>query len=200
MAKGKYKQKANLQRIALLTPGVLLYGVFNFLPLLGLLVLCLVDWPGIGPMKFVGLDNFTQLFGNAFYRDQLVRALGQNLIFFAIIITAMLLLGTFFALLLSFGTKGRHVYRSLFFLPYPLAGAAVAFLLELIVRTRGPLNVLLVQGLHIAQKPITLPRRSAAGAAYARRFLFVAPHELCHHPHPVGHRRRADPAHRGRHA
>lgn len=154
MAKGNYKQKANLQRIALLAPGVLLYGIFNFLPLLGLLALCLVDWPGIGPMKFVGFDNFAQLFGNAFYRDQLIRALGQNLVFFAIIIVAMLLLGTFFALLLSFGTKGRNVYRSLFFLPYPLAGAAVAFLLELIVRTRGPLNVLLVQGLHLSQKPI----------------------------------------------
>jgi raffinose/stachyose/melibiose transport system permease protein len=154
MAKSSYKQKATLQRWALLAPGVLLYGVFNFLPLLALLVLCLVDWPGIGPMEFVGLKNFTDLFGNPFFRDQLVRAFGQNLIFFVIIITAMLLLGTFFALLLSFGTKGRHIYRSLFFLPYPLAGAAVAFLLELIVRTRGPLNVLLVQGLHLVDKPI----------------------------------------------
>ena len=153
-ATGKYKRRANLQRIMLLTPGVLLYGIFNFVPLLGLLVLCLVDWPGIGPMEFVGFDNFTNLFGNPFYRDQLVRAFGQNLIFFAIIIGAMLLLGTFVALLLSFGTKGRGIYRSIFFLPYPLAGAAVAFLLELIVRTRGPLNVLLVQGLHLSSKPI----------------------------------------------
>jgi raffinose/stachyose/melibiose transport system permease protein len=141
----KYKQKANLQRIVLLTPGVLLYGVFNFLPLLGLLVLCFVDWPGIGPMTFVGFDNFVQLFGSAFLRDQLIRAFGQNLIFFAIIIGSMLILGTFLALLLSFGTWGRNWYRTIFFLPYPLAGAAVAFLLELIVRTRGPLNVALVQ-------------------------------------------------------
>lgn len=154
MAKGNYKQKANIQRVVLLAPGVLLYGVFNFLPLLGLLILCLVDWPGIGPMKFVGLDNFTNLFGNPFYRDQLVKAFGQNLVFFAIIIAAMLLFGTFIALLLSFGTKGRNIYRSIFFLPYPLAGAAVAFLLELMVRTRGPLNVLLVQALHLSPKPI----------------------------------------------
>jgi raffinose/stachyose/melibiose transport system permease protein len=147
-----YKQKAKWQRWVLLTPGALLYGIFNFLPLLGLLFLCLVDWPGIGPMKFVGLDNFANLFGNAFYRDQLIKAFGQNLVFFAIIIFAMLVFGTFLALLLSFGTKGRKVYRSIFFLPYPLAGAAVAFLLELIVRTKGPLNVGLVQLFHI--KPI----------------------------------------------
>jgi raffinose/stachyose/melibiose transport system permease protein len=154
MAKLNYKQKANLQRIALLTPGVLLYGVFNFLPLLGLLGLCLVDWPGIGPMTFVGFDNFVELFGNPYMRDQLIRAFGQNLVFFAIIISAMLLLGTFFALLLSFGTWGRNWYRTVFFLPYPLAGAAVAFLLELMVRTRGPINILLTKTTGLFENPI----------------------------------------------
>lgn len=154
MAKLNYKQKANLQRIALLTPGVALYGVFNFLPLLGLLGLCLVDWPGIGPMTFVGFDNFATLFGNPYFRDQLIRAFSQNLIFFVIIIGSMLILGTALALLLSFRTWGRNTYRAIFFLPYPLAGAAVAFLLELIVRTRGPLNVVLTKGLHIVENPI----------------------------------------------
>jgi raffinose/stachyose/melibiose transport system permease protein len=150
----KYNQKANLQRIVLLAPGAVLYGIFNFIPLLGLLGLCLVDWPGIGPMKFVGLDNFATLFGNPYTRDGLINAFVQNLVFFAIIISAMLILGTAIALLLSFGTWGRNAYRSIFFLPYPLAGAAVAFLLELLVRTRGPVNVLLTKGLHIIDKPI----------------------------------------------
>lgn len=149
-----YKQKANLQRVALIAPGLLLYGVFNFAPLVGLLGISLVDWPGIGPMKFVGLDNFTKLFGNAYFRDQLINAFLNNLVFFAIIIAAMLVLGTGIALLLSFRTWGRNTYRAIFFLPYPLAGAAVAFLLEMIVRTRGPLNVLLTKGVHLVDKPI----------------------------------------------
>jgi raffinose/stachyose/melibiose transport system permease protein len=154
MAKLTYKRKANLQRVAMLTPGVLLYGVFNFLPLLGLFALALVNWPGIGPMKFVGFGNFATLFGNPYFRDQLLRAFLQNVVFFLIIIGTMLLLGTLFALLLSFGTKGRNIYRSIFFLPYPLAGAAVAFLLELIVRTRGPLNVLLTRTTGLLENPI----------------------------------------------
>lgn len=149
-----YKQKANLQRLALITPGLLLYGVFNFAPLVGLLGISLVDWPGIGPMKFVGFDNFTKLFGNAYFRDQLVNAFANNLIFFAIIIAAMLVLGPGIALLLSFRTWGRNTYRAIFFLPYPLAGAAVAFLLEMVVRTKGPLNVLLTKGVHLVDKPI----------------------------------------------
>src|SRR5688500_6781236 len=86
----KYNQKANLQRIALLAPGVLLYGVFNFLPLLGLLVLALYKWPGIGPMQFVGLENFQILFGNPYFRDQLINTFLNNIFFFVIIIGAML--------------------------------------------------------------------------------------------------------------
>lgn len=140
----KYNQKANLQRIALLTPGVLLYGIFNFLPLLGLLVLALVKWPGIGPIQWVGFENFQILFGNPYFRDQLVNAFLNNIVFFVIIIGAMLILGTGLALLLSFGTWGRNHYRTVFFLPYPLAGAAVAFLMQLLVQTRGPINQMLV--------------------------------------------------------
>lgn len=149
-----YKQKANLQRLALIAPGLLLYGVFNFAPLVGLLGIALVEWPGIGPMKFVGFDNFTKLFGNAYFRDQLIGAFVNNLFFFAVIIAAMLILGTGIALLLSFRTWGRNTYRAIFFLPYPLAGAAVAFLLEMIVRTRGPLNVLITKAVPLVDKPI----------------------------------------------
>ena len=59
MAKLNYKQKANLQRIALLAAGRR--------PLRRLQLRCRCSgcsasasstWPGIGPMKFVGLDNF----------------------------------------------------------------------------------------------------------------------------------------------
>lgn len=154
MAKLSYKQKANIQRIVLMLPGFALYGVFNFVPLVGLLALCLYEWTGLGQMKFVGLGNFETLLFNPYYRDQLVNAFLNNVVFFVIIIGSMLVLGTFFALLLSFGTKGRKVYRALFFLPYPLAGAAVAFLLDLMVQTRGPINALFVKVLGLWQQPI----------------------------------------------
>ena len=148
-----YTQKARLQMIALITPGVLLFGVFNFAPLVALLGMSLVSWPGIGDWTFVGLGNFEALATDPYYRDQLIRAFAQNLYMFAIVITAMLGLGTFLALLLSFGTRGRNVYRALYFLPYPLAAAAVAFLMDLMVQTRGPINAVLV-GQGITDVPI----------------------------------------------
>ncbi len=149
-----YKQKANLQRIALLAPGLLLFGVFNLVPLIGLLVLSLFRWPGLGDATFVGFDNFTKLFTEPYFRDQLINALTQNIFFFVVIIGLMLTLGTGFALLLSFKTHGRGIYRTIFFLPYPLAGAAVAFLLDLMVQTRGPINTFFVKIMGVWDQPI----------------------------------------------
>lgn len=127
----------------MLLPGVLLYAVFNFIPLLGTVYLSLFDWAGIGPMEYVGLDNFTRLFTNEYLRDQLFRAFWQNLIFFFVVIGSFLIIGTGLALLLSFNTWGRKSYQLIYFLPYPLAAAGVAFIMNLFVETRGPLNNLL---------------------------------------------------------
>lgn len=140
-----YTALEKIQRTLLLTPGVLLYGIFNFIPLMALFSLSLVEWPGIGPKKFVGLDNFAKVLTQDYYRDQMANALVQNVIFFIIIIGSFLIIGTGLALLLSFKTWGRKTYQILFFLPYPMAGAAVAYLLDLFVHPRGPLNAILMQ-------------------------------------------------------
>ena len=49
---------------------------------------------------------------------------------------------------------GAETHTAIFFLPYPLAGAAVAFLLDMMVRTRGPINNVLVKVLGWFDKPI----------------------------------------------
>ncbi len=149
-----YWQASNIQRWMLLTPGVLLYGIFNFIPLLSLLAMAMIDWPGIGPWKFVGFDNFVQLLTNEYQRAELLRALGQNVLFFFIVITFMLFIGSVLAMLLSWRVWGRSTYRSVFFLAYPLAGAAVAFLLKLTFDPRGPVNELLVDVLHLFERAI----------------------------------------------
>lgn len=140
-----YGTLEKIQRNLLLAPGVALYATFNFIPLLALFQLSLVDWPGIGPKVFVGFDNFTKVLTHPYYRDQMLNALVQNLVFFVVIISCFLLIGTALAMLLSVKTWGRKTYQVIFFLPYPMAGAAVAYLLDLFVHPRGPLNAALVQ-------------------------------------------------------
>ncbi len=139
-----FRQKEKLQYALLLIPGCLLYGIFNFIPLIGTFFLSFFDWPGIGPATFVGLDNFTKLLTDDYTSDLLWNAFQQTFVFFAICISVFLIIGTTFALLLSWNTAGKSAYKLLFFMPYPLAAVAVAFLGQLIVDVRGPLNALLM--------------------------------------------------------
>ena len=149
-----YKQRALIERNLLLTPGVLLYGIFNLFPLFCLPFMALVDWPGLGDVKFTGVANFKEIFFNDYYRSQLINAIWQNILFFVFVMAAMLSIGTGLALLLSFGVHGRNAYRFIYFLPYPIAGVAIAFLMELMVQQNGPINTLLVKYLGLADSPV----------------------------------------------
>ena len=148
-----YQRKAQIQKWVLLLPGTILYGVFYFIPLIGLFVMSLMDWKGIGPLKYVGFDNFNKILFNEYFRSAFINALINNIIFFLVIIASMVLLGTLLALLLSFKTRGKKVYKLIYFLPYPLAGAAVAFLMELTFQQQGPINSILMSS-GIASDPI----------------------------------------------
>lgn len=141
----KYQRKADIQKWLLLLPGLIIYGIFNFIPLIGLLIMSVMEWKGIGPVQYVGFDNFEKILFNEYYRSGFLNALLNNCLFFLVIITAMVVLGTFFALLLSLKTRGKTVYKLIYFLPYPLSGAAVAFLMELIFQQEGPINFLLME-------------------------------------------------------
>lgn len=170
-----FRTRENIERAALLTPGILLYGLFNFIPLLGLLYLSQVRWRGIGEMEYVGLDNFRQVLFNPYFRDQMFNALAQNVVFFLVVIGSFLIIGTGLALLLSFRTWGRKTYQALFFLPYPLAAAAVAYMLDMFVNQRGPLNAALV-GMGITD--VAIPFLGNEDTALVTLALFYSWHRM----------------------
>ncbi|KEQ19090.1 carbohydrate ABC transporter permease [Endozoicomonas numazuensis] len=138
-----FRQKEKFQYMMLLIPGCILYGLFNFLPLIGTFFMSLISWPGIGPWEFVGTGNYEELLTNEVMRERLFKAFWQTLFFFGLCIGFFLMVGTVFSLLLSWNTVGKKYYKMVFFLPYPLAAIAIAFLGQLIVDVRGPLNQLL---------------------------------------------------------
>jgi raffinose/stachyose/melibiose transport system permease protein len=148
-----YKQVESIQRWILLMPGVILYTIFNFLPIIGLLILSLFEYYGFGAApKFIGLQNFSDILFNDYIRENFLKALGNNFIFFGVIISILLSVGTMFALLLSFKTAGSKYYKTLFFLPYPLAGAAVAFMMQQIFSAQGPVESVLAEYFSVEEK------------------------------------------------
>jgi ABC-type sugar transport system permease subunit len=109
--------------IALVAPNLIMFGIFNYRPLLYNAWLSLHEWDFLSPvMIWVGLDNYAEAFADPEFR----RILLNTAVMTFGCVTLTLLLGLALALLLNQKLVGRNAARSVMFAPYILSGAAVA--------------------------------------------------------------------------
>ena len=103
-----------------LMPGLLLFGVVIIASSLQSLWISLFEWDGVGPMTWVGLQNYRELFSD----PQFYVALKNNVIWLGLFMLAPPL-GLAIALLLNQPIRGMRLAKSLFFVPLVLASVAV---------------------------------------------------------------------------
>ena len=88
-------------------------------PALSTLVMSLFDWNGLGNAKFIGLNNFKEIF-----QDPLVKmSLIHNVEWLLIFITVPLFLGFVIAILVSQLKKSHMFFRTIYFVPYVISAA-----------------------------------------------------------------------------
>jgi ABC-type sugar transport system permease subunit len=108
---------------ALVAPNLVMFGIFNYRPLLYNAWLSLHEWDFLSPvMIWVGLDNYVE----AFTDPEFHRILLNTVVMTAGCVALTLLLGLALALLLNQKLVGRNAARGVMFAPYILSGAAVA--------------------------------------------------------------------------
>lgn len=107
-------------------PGFILYTLFFLWPLAQLVQLSTLQWKGIGPRKFIGIQNYLTLFAD----DSLFwLSAKHNLFWLAAGIVIPIIIGLFLALLLvRSNLYGRLVFRTIFFLPQVLSSVVVAII------------------------------------------------------------------------
>ncbi|GAA1982425.1 carbohydrate ABC transporter permease [Kitasatospora viridis] len=124
----------------------------------------LTDWSGASQqMNFIGLRNYTSLFGDSVF----VTALEHNLLLLIVLPLATILLALFFAFMLNVGgrggtggvkgVRGAGFYKVVFFFPQVLSVAILSVLFQGVYRTDqgGLLNGVLVKlGLEDPNKPL----------------------------------------------
>lgn len=118
--------------IGFLAVPVALYGVFVVAAYLQTFQLALTDWTGLGPIKFVGFQNFTKLW----HDDLFWKSIRHNLFLLILLPIITIIIALIFAFLLNVGggsrggvtrgVWGSKVYRVIFFFPQLLALAIVA--------------------------------------------------------------------------
>jgi multiple sugar transport system permease protein len=119
-----------------------LFGVVTFLllPMLVVAWLSLHRWDLLGPITYVGLDNWRSVLTDPSFATSLL----VTVLFIAIVVPAQSVLGLFAAAMLARGLPGSGFFRTLYVLPWISAPLAIAVLWRWILApTDGAVSTLL---------------------------------------------------------
>lgn len=131
--------------VLFLLPALLIYLTFMAVPLFDSLRLSLYTGEGYNPTKFVGFQNYIDLFTNPLWRGKFFGAVLHTTVFFAIHMLVQNSLGLLFANLLSSDFKGRNFFRTIIFTPATLSVLVTGFLWTLILNPNwGAVNKILI--------------------------------------------------------
>lgn len=121
------KKRKNRTHIFFIAPGFILYTVFMMVPLAFAFYYSFFDWSGIGPMKFVGLGNFSKLFTSPRVSATFFSALGNNFKYLACVLLIITPIQIFFAYVLYIKVRFHKYIRFMLFLPYVISTSIVGF-------------------------------------------------------------------------
>lgn len=119
---GKSKQLKRNDRFWVaffIIPNLSMYTLFILLPSVIGVLLSFCEWSLIGPIKWVGLENYQRLFSDPLFLPAFYRTL--QYLFLGVVPT--LFGGFLIAVLLNWKVKGIGVFRAMFFLPLTISSA-----------------------------------------------------------------------------
>jgi len=133
--RSRWQRVEGLVYIAPVMLGIL---VFQFIPIVVSAYLSLTDWNGLNPAKFLGLDNYKEMFtGDPLFLETL-----RNTIIFTLVAIPMTTLLAFgLALLCNRRIRGLAAFRAAYFAPFITNIVAIGYIWYWIYRPdRGVLN------------------------------------------------------------
>ncbi|QQO10306.1 carbohydrate ABC transporter permease [Breznakiella homolactica] len=123
-----------------IAPFFILFIVFQFVPMVWSFWLSFRQWNGLGPTKFIGLENYTMLFRDAMFRDAFFNTLYYW--FFSLIL--VLPIAFMLASLLAYGgLKKKNYFQTALFIPHITASVAAALVFSILFDDRGFINQIL---------------------------------------------------------
>jgi multiple sugar transport system permease protein len=137
------RKAASDERKALLlaSPALILLALFVILPTIAVILLSLTDFElGYGSFRFVGFENYAELWGDRTFRT----SLWNTVVYSAIVTPVSIALGLGVALLIEAETRGKAFFRTVYFLPVASLLVAMATVWQYLLHpTIGPVNAML---------------------------------------------------------
>jgi multiple sugar transport system permease protein len=148
-------KKINRDRIEivlLFLPGLIFFFLFTVFPIIKLFIMSFFEY-NIGlniENRFIGLENYLNVFS-----DQSSRIAISNTLYYALItVPGQIILGLIVAVLINSLSKGKLVYRIVYYLPVITSWVIVSVLFRYIFQNEGYLNYILVEVLKFSDKSI----------------------------------------------
>lgn len=110
--------------LVFIAPSFILIGVLFILPLVMTVWMSLHNWPLLGKVSFIGLDNYAELIGD----QQLWRSMGFTLLYTVLVTTALFLVAFPLALLVDKPLRAAGFFRTIYFMPVVIGFGAASTL------------------------------------------------------------------------
>lgn len=134
------KRKETLTGICFVLPGLIGFIIFILIPVIMSLGISFTEWnflKGWDSIKFTGLRNYLKLFKD----DWFVVSLRNNILFTAVTVPCLLILGLVMADLINRHTYGGSAIRVMIFIPYIASVVAVCTVWQVMLQpSYGPIN------------------------------------------------------------
>ncbi|WP_081749059.1 carbohydrate ABC transporter permease [Butyrivibrio sp. FCS014] len=142
------QRKRNLVAYSFIAPNFIGFAVFTLGPIVLALLMSFAEWDGSNTMKFVGFNNFVQIFSD----DRFTSALKNTIIYSIFTVPITLVMALALAILLNQKIKGTNFFRTVAFFPYVASLVAVAAVWNMLFTPAkgGIVNQLLMNVLHVA--------------------------------------------------
>ena len=122
-----YPTRSRWAVLVFLVPPLLFYGATVLFPIGEAMVLSLYNWGGITPAKFVGLANYSQMFGDPTFRE----AARNSLVYLVVSLVLEIGLGLVIANALSYVVRRwRDLIKTLYLLPAILSTVTISLFFQ----------------------------------------------------------------------
>ena len=116
------QRKRDLVAYSFIAPNFIGFAVFTLGPIVLALLMSFAEWDGSNKMKFVGINNFVQIFSD----DRFTSALKNTIVYSVFTVPVTLIMALGLAILLNQKIKGTNFFRTVAFFPYVASLVAVA--------------------------------------------------------------------------
>ena len=135
------KNRINFISLMFFGPALLLYFIFTIIPSTVSLLASFTDWNGLSKnFNFIGIANFVEIFTG----ERFINAIRNTILITFFSVICVNVLAIILAVLLDNITKGKSLFRSIFFVPQVLSAIIVSYMWAYILNyDSGIFNVFL---------------------------------------------------------